>query len=55
MAKKTVKVEETPVVDTLAERQAFLLGLLNTMKENNFRDTGNIEVALSQVNEAKRL
>lgn len=52
MAKKKeeVVVEVVPAVNPLVERQAFLLNLLQTMKDNNFRDVGNIEVALSQVN-----
>jgi hypothetical protein len=50
--KKEEKVVEP--VDTTREqleaRQAYLLGLLETLDREGFRDRGNIEVALSVVN-----
>ena len=49
-----VEAVAEPVVDTtvsdLEARQSELLGLLDTMQTNGFKDVGNIEVTLSVVN-----
>ena len=58
--KKVYNVEETVAVtvssvknekDQLADRQAELLGHLTWLQTNKFQDIGQLEVALSQVNQ----
>lgn len=48
---EVVKVAVSPERDQMLDRQSELLLILDFLEKNKFQDRGQIEVALSQVNQ----